>query len=79
MTALTRDSRFEEAIAEARIAITLAPSDARPHLALGRALIRVGANDEAREELRTVITLARSDPRFRNQEVWAQQELEKIE
>jgi tetratricopeptide (TPR) repeat protein len=79
VTALTRDRRFEEAIAEARIAITLAPSDPRPHLALGRALIRVGANDEAREELRTVITLARSDPRFRNQEVWAQQELEKIE
>ena len=73
-----RADQIENAIAEAQEAIALAPNDPRPHLALGRAFVRAGQKQEAQQELETAVNLAKQDPRFRNQEVWAQQELDRM-
>lgn len=72
--------RFEEAIAEGRQAVNLAPDDARTHIALAFALLRAGNTDEARKEFEAVIEISKSNPAlFRNAEVRAGQELERLE
>jgi len=76
-TTLLRMDRVDDAMAEAREAVLLAPNDPRPHLALGRALARTAEKAEARRELESAVELA-TDPRFRNQQVMAKQELERI-
>ena len=73
-----RLNRVEEAVAEGQTAIELAPGDPRTHLSLGLALIRAGQKDEARRELETTVELAKPNPVFRNLEVLARQELEKL-
>ncbi len=76
---LVRFNRLEEAIAEGRAAVELAPEDARTHLALGLALLRADKKDEARKEFEAVIETAKSNPAlFRTQEVRARRELEKL-
>lgn len=71
--------RFDEAVAEGRAAVELAPADARTHLALAFALLGAGKTEEARNEFQAVIEMAKSNPAlFRNQEVRARQELEKL-
>jgi hypothetical protein len=76
---LLRSNRVEEAITEARTALDLAPDDPRPHLSLFFGLIRAGQKDEARRELQKTIELAQKDPVFRNVEVRAQQELDRLQ
>jgi tetratricopeptide (TPR) repeat protein len=72
--------RFDEAITDGRIAVELAPGDARTHLALAFALLRAGNRDEARREFETVVEKAKSNPAlFRNAEVRARQEIEKLQ
>jgi tetratricopeptide (TPR) repeat protein len=73
-----RVNDIDEAISEARQAVALGPNDARPHLALGLALARGGQKEEARGELDKAVELAKADVRFRNQEVRARQELERL-
>ena len=73
-----RLNRLEEAIADGRKAVELAPDDSRTHLSLGIALARAGQKDEARREFETAIELAKSTSVFRNAEVRARQELEKL-
>ena len=73
-----RVNDIEQAISEAHQAIELAPNDPRPHLSLGLALVRNGQKEEARRELEKTAELAGADSRFRNQEVRAKQELEKL-
>jgi tetratricopeptide (TPR) repeat protein len=73
-----RLNRVEEAVAEGRQAVELAPGDPRTHLSLGLALVRAGQKDEARQEFEQTIALAKSDPAFRNVEVRAQQELRRL-
>jgi tetratricopeptide (TPR) repeat protein len=73
-----RVNDIDEAISEARQAVALGPKDARPHLALGLALARGGQKEEARGELDKAVELAKADVRFRNQEVRARQELERL-
>lgn len=76
---LIRFNHFEEAITEGRAAVELAPADARTHLALALALLRAEKKDEARKEFEAVIETAKSKTAlFRNQEVQAQFELEKL-
>ncbi len=71
--------RFEEAVTEGREATRLTPDDARTHLALALALLRTDKKDEARSEFEAVIEATKSNPAlFRNQEVRANQELEKL-
>lgn len=78
-TALLYLSRLEEALADARAAVELAPYDARTHLALGLSLLRAGKTDEARREFEAVIETAKSNPAlFRNAEVRARQEIERL-
>ena len=72
-----RVNQVDDAIDEAREAIRLGPEDPRTHLALGLALVRVGQNEEARRELERTVELAKQDPRFRNAEVRARQELKR--
>jgi hypothetical protein len=67
-----------EAVAEGRKAVELGANDPRTHLALGLALVRNGQKDEARREFETAVELAKPNPVFRNQEVRARQELEKL-
>jgi tetratricopeptide (TPR) repeat protein len=74
-----RVNDIDQAISEALQAVGLGPNDARPHLALGLALARSGQKEEARGELKTAAELAKDDPRFRNQEVRANQELERLD
>ena len=71
-------NRFEEAVADGRKAVELAPADPRTHLSLGLALIRAGQKDEARRELQKAIELAKPNPVFRNAGVRAQQEIERL-
>lgn len=71
-------NRVDEAVAEGREAVRLAPSDPRTHLSLGLVLIRAGQKDEARRELEAAAGLAASDPVFRNAEVKARQEIERL-
>jgi tetratricopeptide (TPR) repeat protein len=73
-----RVNQINEAVAEAREAVRLAPEDPRPHLALGLALSRAGQRDEARRELETAAESAKTNPAFRNAEVRARQELERL-
>jgi tetratricopeptide (TPR) repeat protein len=73
-----RLNRVDEAVAEGREAIALAPGDPRTHLSLGQALVRGGQNDEGRRELEQAIELAKPQSVFRNVEVRAQQELRRL-
>lgn len=73
-----RLNQVQEAVADGRRAIELAPYDSRTHLSLGIALARAGQKDEARRELETTVELAKPNPVFRNVEVLARQELEKL-
>ena len=75
-----RLNRFEEAVADGRKAVELAPDDSRTYLALGIALARSGQKEEARGEFETVIEKAKSNPAlFRNAEVRAQQEIRRLD
>jgi hypothetical protein len=74
-----RMNRGEEAVAEGREAVRLGPEDPRTHLALGLALVRAEQEEEARRELETAVGQAKADPRFRNAEVRAQQEIERLD
>ena len=58
--ALTREGRWEEALAAFRIAAELAPRDPREHSNIGAALIMLDRLDEAEEPLRRALAL---DPR----------------
>jgi Flp pilus assembly protein TadD len=71
-------NRIDEAIAEGRLAIDLAPSDPRTHLSLGLALIRAGQKNEARPELKKAIELAKHQPVFRNVEIRAELEFDRL-
>ena len=73
-----RTNNLEEALAEGRMAVELGPNDPRTHLALGLALVREGQKEEARSELENAVELAKADSRFRNAEVRARQELERM-
>ena len=73
-----RNNLPDEAVEEGRRAIALGPSDPRTHLALGLALARLGQKEEAQLELETTVQHAKADPRFRNHEVRAQLELERL-
>jgi hypothetical protein len=73
-----RMNDVDQSIAEARQALELGPNDPRTHLALGLALARAGQKEEARSELDKAAELAKVDVRFRNQEVRARQELERM-
>jgi len=73
-----RASDVDNAIAEGRQAAELGRDDPRTHLALGLALGRSGQKEEARSELAKAAELANADVRFRNQEVRARQELERM-
>lgn len=68
-----------EAVAEGRQAVELAPADSRTHLALGLALLRDGQKQEARREFQTTIELAKNKPVFRQAEVRAALELERLD
>ena len=67
-----------EAVAEGRRAVELGGGDPRTHLALGLALARAGQREGAREEFEAAVALAVADPVFRNAEVRARQELERL-
>ena len=73
-----RIDRLEEALAEGRRAVELGGDDPRTHLALGLALVRAGQKDEARKVLATAAELSKTSPFFRNAEVRAQLELERL-
>ena len=73
-----RVKNLEGAVAEGREAVRLGASDPRTHLALGLALARAGQNEEAIQEFETTVRQAKADPRFRNAEVRAQQELGRL-
>ena len=73
-----RNKRIDEAVAEGREAVLLGPGDARTHLTLGLALVRAGQLDEARQELSMTVDRANGNPRYRNAEIRAKQELEKL-
>ncbi len=75
---LLRVGDIHQAIGEGRLAVELAPNDPRPHLALGLALARGEQKEEARNELEKAAELAKAESRFRNTEVRARQELEKL-
>ena len=55
--ALTKEERWEEALDVFRIAVELAPEEAREHSNLGAALIKLGRMDEAGESLRHALAL----------------------
>jgi hypothetical protein len=73
-----RLNRVDEAIGEGLKAVELASGDPRTHLSLGLALVRAGKKDEARRQLEKTIELAKPNSVFRNQEVRAQQEIERL-
>lgn len=73
-----RAGEIQQAVTEARQSVELAENDARTHLALGLALVAAGQNDEARKSFERTISLAQNNPVFRNAEVRAAQELEKL-
>ena len=77
-THFLRVKELDKAITEAREAVRLGASDPRTHLALGLALARTGQNEEAIQELETAAGQAKADPRFRNAEVRAQRELDRL-
>jgi tetratricopeptide (TPR) repeat protein len=67
----------DQAVAEARQAVELAPDDPRIQLVLGRALAAAGKKDEARHVLGKAVELAKADSRFRQYEVQALKELDR--
>ena len=73
-----RVNDIDQAIAEARQAVELAPVDPRPHLAFGLALVQAGQKEESKHEFEATINLAKSNPRFRSQAVQAQKELDRM-
>ena len=73
-----RSNDVDQATAEGRQSVELAPNDPRTHLALGLALARSGQKEEARTEFERAAEIAKADSRFRNAEVRANQELERI-
>ena len=73
-----RMNEVDQAITEGRQATELGPHDPRTHLALGLALARSEQKAEARSELEKAAELAKADVRFRNQEVSARRELERM-
>jgi len=73
-----RADDVDQAIREGREATEFGPRDPRTHLALGLSLVRGGQKNEARIELDKATELASADVRFRNQEVRARQELERM-
>lgn len=75
---LLRLNRVDEAVAEGRMAVGLATADPRTHLSLALALLRTGQRDEARRELQEALDLAKPKPVFRNVEVRAQLELDRL-
>jgi len=70
--------QIAEAVAEGRQAVELAADDSRTHLALGLALLRDGQKEEARREFEKTIELAKNKPVFRQAEVRAMLELERL-
>lgn len=72
-----RLNQIDEALTEARLAVELAPEDARTQLAFGLALLRAGQKPEARRAFEKVVELAPASPVYRNAEVRALLELEK--
>ena len=71
--------RFDEAIADGRKAVELAPDDPRMHLFLGITLARAGKNDEARQALEATVRLAQSNLElFRGAQEDAEEELQKL-
>jgi tetratricopeptide (TPR) repeat protein len=73
-----RANNLDQAISEGRQAAELGPNDPRTHLALGQALARSGQKEEAHRELEKAWELSKADVRFRNQEVQARQQLERM-
>jgi hypothetical protein len=73
-----RVNDVDQAVSEGRQAAELGPADPRTHLALGLALARSGLKEQARSELEKAAELAKADVRFRNQEVQARHELERM-
>jgi hypothetical protein len=73
-----RVNDIEQAINEARQAIELVPDDPRPHLSLGQALARNGQKEEAQSELKKAAEFGKADSRFREYEVRARRELERL-
>ena len=73
-----RANDVDQAITESRQAVELGPNDSRTRLSLGLALLRRGQKEEARSELEKAAELAKADVRFRNQEVRARFELERM-
>lgn len=57
-----RFKRFDEAIADGRKAVELAPDDPRTHLYMGIALAVTGKNDQARREFAQTLILVQSNP-----------------
>ena len=76
---LLRANRVDEAVFEGRTAVELGPEDPRTHLALGLALVRAEQKEEGRREFERAVELAKPDPRFRNQEVRAGQEIKRLQ
>lgn len=75
-----RLKRFDEAIAEGRAAVEIAPEDARTHLSLAFAFLRAVRQAEARSEFEAVIEASKTSPtQFRTQEVIARRELELLD
>ena len=71
-------NQVEQAVAEGRAAVELAAADARTHLALGLALVRAGQREEAIGELQKTVELAKTNVIYRNAEVRANLELERL-
>ncbi|HEV8593320.1 MAG TPA: glycosyltransferase family 39 protein [Pyrinomonadaceae bacterium] len=69
----------EEALAEARQAVSLGPEDPRNRLTLALALRSTGNTDEARDELNKTIQLTESDPAaWRREKNRGEKELQKL-
>jgi tetratricopeptide (TPR) repeat protein len=77
---LVRRQRFEEAVADGRRAVELAPDDPRTHFWLGIGLANANQTDEARRELETVIQLSQTDTDYvlRGLRQKAEQELQRL-
>ena len=58
------DDKPEQALEEAKEAVSLTPNSIRAHLSLGRALVRVGHSDEGRSELEKALSMANADRAF---------------
>jgi tetratricopeptide (TPR) repeat protein len=78
---LIRRERFEEAVADGRRAVELAPDDPRTHFWLGIALANAKQTNAARGELQTAIQLSQADSDyvFRGLRPKAEQELKRLQ